>query len=74
MTMDNTKAHNKLFTKSNHLTERRDPLGGTFFFRALRTGLDRNTWVTNFTWETKFRKLHSMFTTHIQPNAPGNDG
>lgn len=30
MTMDNTKAENKLFTKSNYMTYRRDPLRDTF--------------------------------------------
>lgn len=30
MTMDNTKAENKLFTKSNYMTYRRDPLRDSF--------------------------------------------
>lgn len=47
MKIDNTKPDNKLFTKSNYLTATRDSLGGTFYCRAMKTGLDRIAWVTN---------------------------
>lgn len=39
--MDNTKADNELFTNINYLTERRDPLGGRGYERAMKTGLGR---------------------------------